>query len=160
MLEKIISLGGKETEAAKKVHGQVAIASAKEAYQIYKEFFESDRFKKMIEKGASVQRLLWASTSTKNPNYSDVKYVDELIGPKTVNTIPVDTLKAYRDHGDPKLRLEQDVEQALWVLQTLQKLGINIDKVTQQLEDDGVEKFNKAFDTLFDNLKKASSQRV
>jgi transaldolase len=160
MLEKLISLGGKETEVAKKVHGQVAIASAKEAYQIYKEFFESDRFKKLIEKGASVQRLLWASTSTKNPNYSDVKYVDELIGPETVNTIPVDTLKAYRDHGDPKLRLEQDVEQALWVLQSLQKLGINIDKVTQQLEDEGVEKFNKAFDTLFDNLKKASSQRV
>ena len=98
------------------------------------------------------QRLLWASTGTKNPDYSDVKYVEALIGPDTVDTVPVETLDAYRDHGDPKARLEQDVQQAGWVLERLPELGISIDKVTQQLEDEGVEKFNKPFDKLMETL--------
>ena len=103
--------GGKEADLAKQVHGQVAIASAKMAYQIYKEIFGSDRFEKLADQGARAQRLLWASTGTKNPDYSDVKYVEALIGPDTVNTAPMETLDAYRDHGDPKARLEQDVDE-------------------------------------------------
>lgn len=160
LLEKLISKGGQEAEMARKAQGQVAIASAKEAYQIYKEIFQSDRFRKLAQKGARVQRLLWASTGTKNPAYSDVKYVDALIGPDTVNTIPVETLKAYRDHGNPKLRLQDDVEQARTVLQYLQKLGIKIDAVTQQLEDEGVAKFNKPFDTLLEDLKQEKETRI
>jgi hypothetical protein len=122
------------------------------AYQIYKEIFGSDRFKKLATQGARIQRLLWASTGTKNPDYSDVKYVEALIGADTVNTAPVETLDAYRDHGEPKARLEQDTEEAYWVLEQLPELGISIDQVTQQLEDEGVEKFNQPFDKLMETL--------
>ena len=154
MIEKFIEPDGKKTEIAKKVHGQVAISSAKVAYQIYKEIFGSDRFKKLADKGARVQRLLWASTSTKNPDYSDIKYIDSLIGPDTINTVPPETIDAYRDHGDPKLRLEQDVEEANWIMARLPELGISIDTVTQQLEDEGVKKFNEPFDKLMEALTK------
>jgi transaldolase len=160
LLDKLIAQGGEQVEIAKKVHGQVAVASAKAAYQIYKEVFGSDRFKKLADRGARVQRLLWASTSTKNPDYSDVKYVESLIGPDTVDTAPIETLDAYRDHGDPKARLEQDVEEAGWVLERLPELGISIGKVTQQLEDEGVEKFDEPFDQLMETLAKTSSQHL
>ena len=153
LLEERISQGGRESEVAKQVHGQVAVASAKMAYQIYKDIFGSARFTKLADRGARAQRLLWASTGTKNADYSDVKYIESLIGPDTVNTVPVKTLDAYRDHGDPQARLEQDVERAGWVLERLPELGISIDKVTQQLEDEGVEKFNKPFDKLLETLK-------
>lgn len=152
MLDKIIGAGGEKALLAKKIQGKVAIASAKIAYQIYQEIVSSDRFKKLVDKGAHVQRLLWASTSTKNPIYSDVKYVDAIIGPETVNTVPMETLDAYRDHGDPKLTLEQDIDDANRVFQQLSELGINIDRITQQLEDEGVEKFNKSFDELMKTL--------
>lgn len=154
LLEKIIAQGGEKSVLAKKIHGQVAIASAKIAYQIYHEIVSSDRFKKLIAKGADVQRLLWASTSTKNPAYSDVKYIEALIGPETVNTVPMETLDDYRDHGDPKLTLEQDIAYAKLVFQQLPELGIDIDKITQQLEDEGVDKFDQAFDELMGTLKK------
>ncbi|MCG3148231.1 MAG: Transaldolase [Verrucomicrobiae bacterium] len=157
-LEKLIARGGKEAAVAKKVQGQVAIASAIMAYQIYKEIFASERFAKLAGRGARVQRLLWASTSTKNPDYSDLKYVEALIGPDTINTVTVETLDAYRDHGEPKARLEQDVERAGWVMQRLPELGLNIDQVTQQLEDEGVEKFNQAFDKLMNALVKKSAE--
>jgi transaldolase len=160
LLDKLIAQGSEQAELAKKVHGQVAVASAKAAYQIYKEVFGSDRFKKLADRGARVQRLLWASTSTKNPDYSDVKYVESLIGPDTVDTAPIETLDAYRDHGDPKARLEQDVEEAGWVLERLPELGISIGKVTQQLEDEGVEKFDEPFDQLMETLAKTSSQHL
>ncbi len=159
-LEKIIAQGGAKADVAKKVRGEVAVASAKMAYQIYKEIYGSDRFKKLAAKGARSQRLLWASTGTKNPEYSDVKYVEALIGPDTVDTVPVETLDAYRDHGKPQSRLEQDVQQADWVLQQLPDLGINIDKVTQQLEDEGVQKFNQPFNKLMETLSKALPQKV
>ena len=158
MIEKFIKPDGKKSEIAKKVHGQVAIASAKMAYQIYNEIFCSDRFKKLADKGARVQRLLWASTSTKNPDYSDVKYIDELIGPDTINTVPPETIDAYRDHGKPKSSLEQDVKEAKWIMAQLPELGISIDKVTQQLEDEGVKKFNEPFDKLMEALTKKSSK--
>jgi transaldolase len=140
------------------VHGQVAIASAKMAYQVYKDIFQGKRFQKLADRGARVQRLLWASTSTKNPDYSDLQYVETLIGRDTVNTVTVETLDAYRDHGHSKASLDRDVEQADWVLQRLPEVGINLDLVTQQLEDEGVEKFNQAFDKLLNALKKESPQ--
>ena len=160
LLEKLIAQGGKEADLAKKVRGQAAIASAKMAYQIYKEIFGSDRFKKLAAQGARVQRLLWASTGTKNPDYSDVKYIEALIGPDTVNTAPIKTLDAYRDHGEPKARLEQDVSQARWVLERLPELGIGIDNITRQLEDEGVEKFNQPFDKLMETLAQRSSPQL
>ena len=154
LLEKLIAQGGQKTDLAKKVHGQVAIASAQMAYQIYKGIFGNNRFKKLADKGARVQRLLWASTGTKNPDYSDVKYVESLIGPDTVNTVPLETIDAYHDHGDPKSRLEQDVKEANWIMARLPELGVSIDKVTQQLEDEGVRKFDEPFDKLMEALAK------
>jgi transaldolase len=158
LLEKLIAQGSKEVDLAKRARGQVAIASAKTAYQIYKEIFGRDRFRKLAARGARAQRLLWASTSTKNPDYSDVKYVEALIGPDTVDTAPPETLDAYRDHGEPEARLEQGVEEARRVLERLPELGIDIDKVTRQLEDEGVEKFNKPFDKLMEALTQKSPQ--
>jgi transaldolase len=152
MLEEAMAVGGEKARLAEKAHGQVAIASAKEAYQIYKEIFGGKRFRKLQEKGARPQRVLWASTSTKNPNYLDVKYVEPLIGPQTINTVPQETLNAYRDHGDPAPRLEENIEEAREVFRLLSELGIDIDQVTQQLEDEGIEKFNKPFDDLTANL--------
>jgi len=157
LIEKFLELGDKKAEIAKKAHGQVAIASAKAAYQIYKEIFGSNRFKKLADKDARVQRLLWASTSTKNPDYSDVKYIEQIIGPDTVNTVPLETIDDYRDHGDPKLRLEQGIDEANWIIARLPELGISIDKVTQQLEDEGVKKFNEPFDKLMEAITKKSS---
>lgn len=154
ILEEIILQGVNNLELAKKLHGQIAIASAKVAYQSYKELFSSDRFRKLAAKGTRTQRLLWASTSTKNPEYSDVKYIESLIGKDTVNTVPVETLNAYRDHGDPEKRIEHDAGDAKWMLERLPELGINMEKVTQQLEDEGVEKFNVSFDKLIATLEK------
>lgn len=157
LLEKIMETDSKGI--AKEVLGEVAISSAKVAYQIYKEIFGSARFLKLEEKGARAQRLLWASTSNKNPNYSDVKYIEALIGADTVNTVPPQTIDAYRDHGDPKLRLEQEIKKANKIMISLPELGINIDQVTQQLEDEGVSKFNEPFDKLMEALSNKSSTR-
>lgn len=156
LMEKSIAQDGNEAHLACKAHGQVAIASAKLAYQIHQEIFGGDRFKTLATQGARVQRLLWGSTSVKNPDYSDLKYVEALIGADTVNTVPIETLAAYRDHGDPKIRIEEDVERAGQLLARLPELGINLDAVTQQLEDEGVEKFTKPFDKLMAALLKMS----
>ena len=152
MLEKIITSGGAEAKLGIILHGQVAIASAKAAYQTYKEIFGGSRFKKLAAQGIHTQRLLWASTSTKNPAYSDVKYIEALIGRDTVTTIPVETIEAYREHGQPKNRIEQGITKAQRMLDRLPELGISIDKVTQQLEEEGVEKFNISFDKLMESL--------
>lgn len=132
--------------------GEVAIASAKKAYEIYKRVFGSERFKKLEEKGAKPQRLLWASTGSKDPAFSDVKYVEALIGPDTVNTIPMETLVAFRDHGKAAARLEDDLQQATQVLEDIKKAGIDIDAVTNQLEEEGIEKFNKPYDKLLEAI--------
>ena len=158
LLEKIIAQGGNEADIAKKARGQVAIASAKTAYQVYKEIFQSGRFQNLADRGARVQRLLWASTSTKNPDYNDLKYVEPLIGQDTINTVTVETLNACRDHGEPRASLDRDVQQASWVLEHLSELGINLDQVTQQLEDEGVEKFNRSFDKLMNALTRKSAE--
>ncbi|GLH73418.1 hypothetical protein GETHLI_19200 [Geothrix limicola] len=148
MLDKKVAQGGPTADLAKGLLGQVATANAKLAYQIYKELFHSPRFQSLAEKGARTQRLLWASTGTKNPGYSDVKYIEALIGPDTVNTVPVETLQAFRDHGVPEARLDQDIPAASLILEQLAALGISLDAVTQRLEDEGVEAFNKPFDKL------------
>jgi len=141
---------GEHAHFVTNIRGQVAISSAKVAYKIYQEIFENESFHKL---GASPQRLLWASTSSKNPDYSDVKYIEALIGPNTVNTIPLETLNAYRDHGDPKSLLKDNVEQASWVLSELSEIGIDLKTITEKLENDGVEKFINSFDKLMDALK-------
>ena len=147
-LEKIMNEEGEKASLAGQLHGEVAIASAKKAYQIYKEIFMSDRFKKLSEYGAMTQRLLWASTGTKNPAYSDIKYVEALIGPQTVNTIPPETLEAYRDHGEPANRLKEDLTKADNILEQLPGLGIDLAEITQRLEEEGVDKFSKPFNEL------------
>jgi transaldolase len=152
LLERLIAQGGKEADLANTVRGQTAIASAKMAYQVYKEIFSSDRFRKLAAQDARVQRLLWASPGAKNPDYSDVKYVEALIGPDTVNTAPLETLDAYRDHGEPKARLEQNVAEAHRAVSRLAELGISIGKVTQELENEGVENFIGPFDKLMETL--------
>jgi transaldolase len=128
--------------------GEVAIASAKKAYEIYKDIFSSERFKKLEAKGAKRQRVLWASTSSKDPSFSDVKYVEALIGPETINTIPMETLEAFNDHGKPGNNLDSDMDKATSVLAQLNSRGIDIDIITKKLEDEGIEKFNKAYDKL------------
>jgi len=152
--QDFVASGGEQVHFATKIRGQVAISSAKIAYKIYKETFESEKFFKL---GASPQRLLWASTSPKNPNYSDIKYVEALIGPETINTIPLETLEAYRNHGDPSLRLESNLDQASWVMSELSEVGIDIKKITKKLENDGVKSFIKAFDQLMEALTKKLS---
>lgn len=159
-LEEIAARGDSKAETALKLRGQVAIASAKEAYQIYKEIFDQERFRKLASKGGRPQRVLWASTSTKNPDYADVKYVEALIGPGTINTLPKETLKAYRDHGNPEERLEQGLEEARKVLIALPKVDIDIDQVTQQLEEEGVDKFNKPYDRLMNTLATKRNQAL
>ena len=154
LLEKLIAGDGPRAAAARKAHGQAAVASAKAAYQIYKELFEGEKFRSAVEEGARPQRLLWASTGTKNPRYSDVKYIDAIIGPNTVNTAPPKTIDAYRTHGDPKERLEEGIERSGAVLESLAKLGIRLEWVTHHLEDEGIKKFNEPFDKLLGTLEK------
>jgi transaldolase len=152
ILEKKAEAGGRIGLTAASLLGEVAVASAKVAYNIFKEVFRSASFSYLAQRGGSVQRLLWASTSTKNPAYSDVKYAEPLIGPETINTVPMETLRAYRDHGKPAVTLGSGLIKAERVLKSLPDLGINLDQVTQSLEDEGVEKFVKPFDILMAKL--------
>jgi transaldolase len=138
-----------QLQAAK---GKVAIANAKLAYQEYKQIIAGDRWQALAAKGARVQRLLWASTSTKNPAYSDVMYVDELIGPDTVNTLPPNTIEACADHCDVASRIETDVESAQQLIATLPDLGLDLDQVMAELLDEGIDKFIQPFDKLMDAL--------
>jgi transaldolase len=138
----------------RQVLGKVAIANAKIAYQEYKKIFGSDRWQALAAKGAKVQRLLWASTSTKNPNYSDVMYVDELVGPETVNTLPPATIEACADHCDVASRIETDVQEAYNLIESLKDpdIGINLDEVMDELLTEGIEKFVKPFESLMQSL--------
>jgi len=128
--------------------GKVAIANGKQTYERYLRIFVDDRWKKLAAKGAQTQRVLWASTSTKNPKYSDVMYVDELIGSDTVNTMPPVTIDAYRDHGHPRPSLTEDVESANRVMEKLAEVGISIREVTDKLTEDGVRLFAESFEKL------------
>ncbi|MBT1070939.1 transaldolase [Pelotalea chapellei] len=159
LLTKKLQEGGRMADLASMLVGKVAIASAKTAYQIFKQIHGSERFRNLSAQGGRPQRVLWASTSTKNPAYSDVKYVEALIGANTVNTLPMETLLAYRDHGNPELRLEEGLEEAGRVLQRLPEAGIDLDAVTRHLEQEGVEKFVEPFDKLIQMLEQKIAGR-
>jgi transaldolase/glucose-6-phosphate isomerase len=146
----------REQEQLKSILGKVAIANGKQTYVSYQTMFSGDRWKALAAKGAQTQRVLWASTSTKNPSYRDVLYVEELIGPDTVNTIPPATLDAFRDHGRPRPSLTEDIESANRTMETVAKVGISMKEVTDKLTDDGVRLFAEAFDKLLKAVEKSS----
>ena len=147
--KRLDALAGAGSEkSATALRGEAAISCARLAYQIYRETVESGRWRRLSDRGAQSQRLLWASTGTKDPAYSEVKYVEDLIGPDTVNTLPPETLHAYRKHGDPALRLEQELARASDVPASLAGLGIDLEAVARQLEEEGVKKFIEPFDKL------------
>lgn len=154
-LQKLIQAGGPQAEKAQSLQGKAAIANARLAYTEFKRVFASDRFKKLAAHGARLQRPLWASTSTKNPAYRDVIYVEELIGPHTVNTMPPQTLVAFLDHGQVRLSLEEGIPQAHQVLADLEALGISMKEVTNQLEVEGVKSFADAFTVLLQAVEDA-----
>jgi transaldolase len=137
-----------EIAALKNLHGKVAIANGKLTYQRYKQLFSGAKWDALAAKGAQTQRVLWASTSTKNPAYSDIYYVEELIGRNTVDTIPPATYDAFRDHGKPRNSLEENVQGAQETMQGLEKAGISMKAATDKLTEDGVKQFASAFDTL------------
>jgi transaldolase len=128
--------------------GRVAIANAKMAYQRYKEIFHGERFAAIKARGARVQRPLWASTSTKNPAFKDVYYVEALIGPETVDTMPPATLEAFRDHGHARVTIENNLDEELALIARLKEVGISLDEITQQVLDEGVQKFVEPFEKL------------
>ena len=139
-------------ESLQPLMGKAAIANAKIAYQDFKRTFASDRFSALAGKGARVQRPLWASTSTKNPEYSDVLYVETLVGPHTVNTMPDATLDAFMDHGAARPSIEDDAAEAYEVIRSLEAAGISMEAVTAQLMDEGVKAFADSFDLLLENI--------
>jgi transaldolase/glucose-6-phosphate isomerase len=147
-------------EQLKSLLGKVAVANGKQTYQKYLRIFSGNRWKALAAKGAQTQRVLWASTSTKNPSYSDVLYVEEIIGPDTVNTIPPATLDAFRDHGHPRLSLTEDLESADRTMETTAKLGISMKEITDKLTDDGVRLFAEAFDKLLEAVEKSAQSKV
>lgn len=136
------------------LRGRAAIANAKMAYALFQRIFGDARFLALKAKGARVQRPLWASTSTKNPAYPDTVYADALIGPDTVNTMPPETIDAFRDHGRPVATIADDVDGARRVLQDLESVGVSMKAVTQQVLDEGVVKFEQAFDQLLASIEK------
>ena len=142
------------------LRGKLAIANAKLAYQTYKEVFSGPDWDELAAAGASAQRCLWASTSTKNPDYRDVVYVEELIGPETVNTMPRETIEAFQDHGRVEDTLEQDVDGARRTLEEFARAGIDYDDVVEVLEREGVEKFAKSFKELFEGVAAKREQFV
>lgn len=145
-------------EKMRGLKGKIAIANAKIAYQEYKKIIQSDRWKALSAKGAQVQRLLWASTSTKNPEYSDVLYVNELIGPNTVNTMPPSTIEACADHCEIANRIESNLEEAYQAIATLPEIGINLNQIMADLLEDGIDKFIKPFDALLASLEAKAKQ--
>jgi transaldolase/glucose-6-phosphate isomerase len=157
LIEKKIAdpkVGDKDREALGKVAGTIAVANAKMAYQHYKTVVESQRWKDLAAKGGQVQRVLWASTSTKNPKFKDVRYINELIGKNTVNTVPPATLDAFIDHGTVAVTLEDGLKEARANLDSLATLGISLDQVTSDLLTEGLALFAEAFDRLLANVEK------
>ncbi|MBW4521689.1 MAG: transaldolase [Scytolyngbya sp. HA4215-MV1] len=142
------------------IQGKVAIANAKIAYQEYKKIVESDRWQALVPHKAKVQRLLWASTSTKNPNYNDVMYVDELVGADTVNTLPPATIEACADHCDVADRLESNLDNAYTLIESLKDadIDINLDRVMDELLDEGIDKFVQPFESLMRSLEDKAKQ--
>jgi len=149
-----------EVGAPADLKGKLAVANAKLAYQRYEELFSGPRWEALEARGATTQRCLWASTSTKNPAYRDVLYVEELIGPRTVNTMPEETIRAFQDHGRVALTLEQGLAEAKEVLGRIAEAGVDYDDVTATLEREGVEKFADSFAELLDGIRAKSGELV
>lgn len=147
-----------ESKGNKDLLGKIAVANSKYAFEVSKEIYSSERWKKLAAKGARVQRLLWASTGTKNPAYSDVLYVEELIGSDTVNTLPPSTLDAFLDHGKLKSTLSEGIPEAKAQLRKLNSLGVDINQITDKLQIDGVKSFSDSFTSLMKSLKDKSEK--
>lgn len=145
-VDKMLEANG--TDAALNARGTAAIANARLAYEVYEELFHGPEFVDLREAGARVQRCLWASTSTKNPAYPDILYVSELIGPETVNTMPIETIEAFLDHGDVRRTLDRDLHAAHDAIHAVEANGISMERVTAELLDEGVKAFAKSFDDL------------
>ena len=151
--QKIGVAAGEEKEnQLAELFGQAAVANARLANQAFEQIFQGRRFKELEKHGARIQRLLWGSTSTKNPDYSDIKYVQELIGPNTVNTMPEETMLAFADHGEVKETICQDVDKADKLFTDLKRLDIDINVMTDRLEKEGVDKFSKSFTDLLGGI--------
>jgi transaldolase len=149
-----------EAGAPDDLKGKLAVANAKLAYQRYKEIFSGSRWESLREKGATTQRCLWASTSTKNPDYRDVMYVEELIGPETVDTMPEETIVAFQDHGEVALTLEQDLDEAKRVFERVAEAGVDYDDVVAVLEQEGVQKFSDSFAELMEGVRSKRGELV
>jgi transaldolase len=156
-LDAIIADGGEKAETAKGIRGQAALAQARLAYALFKERFSGSQFAELKAAGARVQRPLWASTSTKDPAYPDLLYVDGLIGPDTVNTMPAATVEAFLDHGTVAPTLDQDPVSSRSVLDALATVGIDLNDVTNVLEQEGVASFSKSFDELIGSLREKAA---
>jgi transaldolase len=140
--------------------GKLAIANAKLAYRVYGQVFSGSRWRSLEEQGATRQRLLWASTSTKNPDYPDTVYVDNLVGPETVNTMPKKTIEAVMDHGDIQPVLTESLEDAVRLLDDLREAGLDYEEVTDVLEQEGIQKFADPFNEMLDEIKNKGRQLV
>lgn len=151
----------KRAAAARALRGKAAIANARLAYQAFREVFGSARFASLARRGARLQRPLWASTSTKDPAYPELYYVEALVAPDTVDTMPPETFEAYRDHGNPQVRIYDDLESVRRVFPRLEELGIQEPEVSRELEEEGVKKFSDSFDSLLKTLaEKEKAMRV
>jgi transaldolase len=148
------------SQAALALRGKLAVANAKLAYQNWQEVFSGERWQFLASKGASKQWCLWASTSTKNPDYPDTLYVDNLIGPESVNTMPLETVEAFQDHGTVALTVEEGIDEARSLLRELDKLGVDVDDVTETLEEEGVQKFDDSFQELLDGIRAKRGELV
>ena len=148
------------SEQALALRGKLAVANAKLAYRNYGRIFSGERWERLAAAGASRQRCLWASTSTKNPEYRDVMYIEELIGPETVNTMPKETTEAFQDHGVVRLTLEEGLDEARKLFEELAAVGIDYDDVTRVLEEEGVQKFADSFDELLEGIAAKRSELV
>ena len=149
-----------EAGAPDDLKGKLAVANAKLAYQRYKELFSGSRWDALGGKGATKQRCLWASTSTKNPDYRDVMYVEDLIGPETVDTMPEETIVAFQEHGEVALTLERDLDEAKRVFERVAEAGVDYDDVVVTLEQEGVQKFSDSFAELMDGVRAKRGELV
>jgi transaldolase len=152
--KRLEQLGNEELQ------GKLAVANAKLAYKRWKELFSGERWETLAAQGATPQRCLWASTSTKNPAYRDVLYVEELIGPETVNTMPEETIEAFQDHGSVADTLEQGLDEARRVFEELERVGVDYDDVVETLEREGVQKFSDSFDELLEGIRAKRGELV
>ena len=150
----------KRLEGHPELQGKLAVANAKLAYQAWKEIFGSERWAALEAQGATKQWCLWASTSTKNPAYRDVMYVEDLIGPDTVNTMPQETIEAFQDHGEVRVTIEEGVDEARKLFADVEAAGVSIDDVTRVLEEEGVQKFSDSFAELLDGIKAKRGELV